>query len=55
MINGKLNEIDLGGKTGLTQKETYEIITQLLIEYKIEYIENRVCNCSPTKRAKRKV
>lgn len=53
--NGKLNEIDLGNKIGLTQRETHEIITQLLSEYKIEYIENRACNYSPTKRAKRKV
>lgn len=53
--NGKLNEIDLGNKIGLTQRETHEIITQLLSEYKIEDIENRACNYSPTKRAKRKV
>lgn len=52
--NGQLNEIDLGEKIGLSENETNKIIVQLLFEYKIEYTENRACNYSPTKRAKRK-
>lgn len=42
--NGKLNEIDLGERIGLTEDETMEIIAQLLAEYKIEYERNRLCN-----------
>jgi hypothetical protein len=52
--DGQLNEIDLGEKIGLNENETNEIIVQLLSEYKIEYIENRSCNYSRIKRAKRK-
>ncbi|MDN3693792.1 hypothetical protein QWZ06_16580 [Chryseobacterium tructae] len=52
---GHLNEIDLGEKIGLNENETNEIITQLLSEYKIEYTENKTCNYSLTKRAKRKI
>lgn len=52
--DGQLNEIDLGEKIGLNENETNEIIAQLLSEYKIEYTENRACNYSPTKRAKRR-
>lgn len=42
--NGHLNEIDLGEKINLNETETREIISQLLFEFKIEYIENRSCN-----------
>ena len=52
--DGQLNEIDLGEKIGLNENGTNEIIAQLLSECKIEYTENRACNYSPTKRAKRK-
>lgn len=52
--DGQLNEIDLGEKIGLNENETNEIIVQLLSEYKVEYTENRACNYSPTKRAKRR-
>jgi len=52
--DGRLNEIDLGEKMGLNENETNEIIAQLLSEYKIEYTENRDCNYTPTKRAKRR-
>lgn len=52
--DGLLNEIDLGERMGLTEDETLEIITHLLSEYKIEYIRNKGCNYSPTKRAMRK-
>ncbi len=52
--NGQLNEIDLGEKIGLNEEETREIITLLLSEYKIEYIENKVCNYSLMKTTKRK-
>ena len=42
--NGQLNEIDLGEKIYLKENETREIISQLLSEHKIEYIENRSCS-----------
>ncbi|WP_024769104.1 hypothetical protein [Aquimarina macrocephali] len=52
--NGKLNEIDLGEKLGLDEKETREIIVLLLSEHKIEYLENGVCEYSCMKIVKRK-
>ena len=52
--NGQLNEIDLGEKIGLEEKETREIIAQLLSEHKIEYAENRSCNYRLYKTPKRK-
>jgi len=39
--DGQLNEIDLGEKLYLDENETREIISQLLSEHKIEYVENR--------------
>ena len=52
--NGQLNEIDLGTSVGLSEEETTIIISQLLSEYKIEYVDNRVCKYSPMKRVKKK-
>lgn len=52
--DGQLNEIDLGERIGLSEEQTNEIIVQLLSEYKIEYIENKVCNYSPMKRIRRR-
>lgn len=52
--DGQLNEIDLGVYIGLSEDETYEIITQLLSEYKINYAENRNCKYTPMKRIKGK-
>ena len=51
--NGMLNEISLGEKIGLDEPATREIISQLLSEYKIEYIENKACNYSLIKTNKR--
>ena len=42
--NGQLNEIDLGEQLGYNEDETTKIITQLLIEHKIEYIPHKACN-----------
>lgn len=50
----QLNEIDLGTSVGLNEDETTKIIAQLLSEYKIEYVDNRVCKYSPMKRVKKK-
>lgn len=50
--DGQLNEIDLGERIGLSEDQTNEIIVQLLSEYKIEYVENSVCNYSPMKSLK---
>ncbi len=50
--NGRLNEIDLGEKCGLTENETRDIIAQLLSEHKIEYIENKACSYSLMKTVK---
>lgn len=47
--DGRLNEIDLGEKIYLDENETREIISQLLSEHKIEYVENRACNYKITK------
>ena len=52
--DGQLNEIDLGERIGLSEDETNEIIVQLLSEYKIEYVDNRICNYSPMKRIRRR-
>ncbi|EZH75242.1 hypothetical protein ATO12_00255 [Aquimarina atlantica] len=52
--NGRLNEIDLGEKLGFDEKETREIIAQLLFEYKIEYLAHGACDYSLMKTAKRK-
>ncbi|AXT52936.1 hypothetical protein D1818_19705 [Aquimarina sp. BL5] len=48
--DGQLNEIDLGEKLYLDENETREIISQLLSEHKIEYVENRACNYRPAKK-----
>ncbi|MEJ5105891.1 hypothetical protein [Chryseobacterium sp. MYb328] len=53
--DGQLNEIDLGERIGLSEDETNEIIVQLLSEYKIEYVENKVCNYSQMKRVKKRI
>lgn len=53
--NGRCNEIELGEKLGLDEDTTRQILTQLLSEYKIEHIENGVCNYSVMKTVKRKV
>lgn len=53
--NGQLNEIDLGEKFGLDEDTTRQIITQLLSEHKIEYVENRVCSYSIKKKVKGKI
>ncbi len=50
--DGQLNEVDLGEKLCLEESEMREIISQLLSEHKIEYIENRACNYSTVKRKK---
>lgn len=52
--DGRINEIDLGEIIGLDEEETRKIIVQLLSEYKIEYVENRVCNYSIITKLKRK-
>ena len=52
--NGRINEIDLGEMIGLDEAETRQIIVQLMSEYKIEYVENRVCNYSIITKLKRK-
>lgn len=52
--NGRCNEIDLGEKLGLDENSTRQILTQLLSEYKIEYIANGFCEYSIMKTAKSK-
>ncbi|WP_323756138.1 hypothetical protein [Roseivirga sp.] len=52
--NGQLNEIDLGETIGRSEKETQQIIAQLLSEHKIEYTENGACNYSIMKRANKR-
>ncbi|MFD2035465.1 hypothetical protein ACFSKL_11725 [Belliella marina] len=41
--NGQHNEIELGEKLGLDEDETSEIISQLLLEHRIQYKQNRFC------------
>lgn len=50
--NGRLNEIDLGEKFGFNEDKTREIITQLISEHKIEYMENGACNYTSIKTTK---
>lgn len=52
--NGRYNEIELGEKLGLNENDTRQIITQLLSEYKIEYIQNGLCGYSIMKTVKGK-
>jgi len=42
--NGALNEIDLGEKMGLDSETVSRIISQLMSEYKIEYVQNNASN-----------
>lgn len=53
--DGKLNEIDLGESIGLSEDETYLIISQLLAENKIEYKSNRNSHYSIKKSIRRKI
>ncbi|TCC97833.1 hypothetical protein [Pedobacter hiemivivus] len=53
--NGRCNEIELGEKLGLDENTTRQILTQLLSEYKIEHIENRVCDYSVMKAVKGRI
>jgi hypothetical protein len=48
-------EIELGEKLGLDEEVTRQILTQLLSEYKIEYIENGFCEYSVMKTIKGKI
>ncbi|WP_405411575.1 hypothetical protein [Maribacter sp. Asnod1-A12] len=41
---GQLNALDLGEKIQLDEKETREIITQLLSEHRIKYDKHSICN-----------
>ncbi len=50
--NGRCNEIELGEELGLDENTTRQILTQLLSEYKIEYIENGRCEYSVMKTVK---
>lgn len=52
--NGRHNEIDLGEKIGLNEKETMGIIVQLLSEHRVEYRENRACNYRVLKKSSKK-
>jgi hypothetical protein len=44
--NGHHNVTDLGAQIGLDENATMEIVTQLLAEFKIEYVSNGVCDYS---------
>ncbi len=52
--NGKLNEIELGDNIGINERETREIIAQLLSEHKIDYLEHKACSYSLMRTTKRK-
>ena len=41
--DGRISEMELGNKMGLSEDETREILAELLSEYKIEYGENGSC------------
>lgn len=53
--NGSCNEIELGEKLNLDESTTRQILTQLLSEYKIEYIENGLSDYSVMKTVKGKI
>lgn len=44
LFNGSLDELELGEKLGFSYDETMKIISQLLNEFKIEYIVHKHCN-----------
>lgn len=52
--NGSCNEIELGEKLGLSEDVTRQIITELLSEYKIEYVENGLGDYNIMKKTKGK-
>jgi len=47
--NGRLSEMELGESLGLNEEETNKIISQLLDEFKIEFIEHGACSYKPNK------
>lgn len=48
--DGQLNELALGEQLGLDENKTQQIISQLLAEFKIEYVTHRACNYKSLKR-----
>ncbi|MDO5970434.1 hypothetical protein Q4Q35_11520 [Flavivirga aquimarina] len=52
--NGLLNEIEVGRKVGLDENETMKIVSQLLQEHKIKYMEHKASNYSLTKKCKKR-
>lgn len=52
--NGQHNEIELGEKLGLDEHETSVIISQLLLEHRIQYEVNRFCKYKIMGRSKHK-
>lgn len=52
--NGHHNILDLGAQIGLDENATMEIVTQLLAEFKIEYIVNGICDYSLMRSQNRK-
>ncbi|MEM7486522.1 MAG: hypothetical protein AAF348_15045 [Bacteroidota bacterium] len=51
--NGRLNELDLGEQLGFNDSETRHIISLLLSEHKVEYVENETCSYRVKKTGKR--
>jgi hypothetical protein len=51
--NGHLEEIELGESINIDEESTRKIISELLSEYKIEFIKHGACNYRiPTKKTK---
>lgn len=48
--NGQLNEVDLGHSLGLDEEETMKLISQLLQEYKLKYVNHYNCNYRSTRK-----
>ncbi|UTW65328.1 hypothetical protein KFE94_11755 [bacterium SCSIO 12643] len=52
--NDQFDEIELGSKLGLNENETEVIIAMLLSEYRIDYVENKICAYTISKKSIRK-
>lgn len=48
--NGRLSEIELGERLELSADETHVIISRLLDEHKIEFVQNGACSYSAFKK-----
>jgi len=51
--NGRYNAVDIGAQIGLHEDATMKIITQLLAEFKIDYVTYRNCDYTVMKKQRK--